>query len=39
MQFLNSAEDVDQLNLLVKDIHGAMVDHQVCHQRFVSNPI
>ena len=34
-RFLNSAEDVDRLSVLVEDIRGAVVDYQVRHQNFL----
>ena len=33
-RFLNSAEDVDKLGGLVEDIRDAMMDYQVCPQKF-----
>ena len=38
MRFLDSAEDVNRLSVLVEDIRGAMVDYQVRHQSFLSHP-
>ena len=37
-QFLDGAEDVNRLSVLVEDIRGAMVDYQVRRQSFLSHP-